>query len=121
MFITHEQGYRIISLTGEIHYGNSRTISKELLSHIHADYYRYILDVSRLASIDSTGLAILFSFSKKCYTENKESMLVAGEAPWYKLLHYSKLDRVLRVYPDVLSAITACEAEYNMNASILEY
>jgi anti-anti-sigma factor len=121
MLITDEQDYRIITLEGEIHYANSRQISKQLLGFITDEKQKYILDVSQLKSIDSTGLAILFSFSKKCHLMNKQSKLVAGNTSWYKLLHFSKLDRVLSIYQDVPSALRSREPELRTTLSILEY
>ncbi|GEN35483.1 MULTISPECIES: STAS domain-containing protein [Aneurinibacillus] len=121
MFMINEQGYRIITLEGEIHYANSRQISKDLLACITEEQDRYILDVSRLTSVDSTGLAVLFSFCKKCHLEGKESKLVAGNTSWYKLLHFSKLDRVLSIYPDVSAALSASNSEQGTGFSILEY
>ncbi|MED0672958.1 STAS domain-containing protein [Aneurinibacillus aneurinilyticus] len=121
MLSTMKQGYRIISLEGEMNYENSRHISKELLSFITEEQHHYILDVSRLESIDSTGLGILFSFCKTCHIRKKESKLVAGNTSWYKLLHFSKLDRVLSIYPDVSTAILTCKMEPATGFSILEY
>ncbi|GED13708.1 hypothetical protein AM501_25015 [Aneurinibacillus migulanus] len=121
MLSTMNQGYRIISLEGEINYANSRHISKELLSFITEEQNHYILDVSRLENIDSTGLGVLFSFSKKCHIQSKESKLVAGNTSWYKLLHFSKLDRVLSIYPDVSTAILTCKTKPDTGFSILEY
>jgi anti-anti-sigma factor len=121
MKATNKQGYRIIELEGEINYENSRKISKQLLALITEEDNRYILDVSRLLSIDSTGLAVLFSFCKKCHIEGKKSKLVAGNTPWYKLLHFSKLDRVLSIYPDLSAALSSHESKLSTSLSILDY
>ena len=121
MLVTDIQGFRVLTLEGEINYSNSRAAAKNLLAAITADRTRYILDTTQLTSMDSTGLALLFSFCKKCHSQGFESRVVTGQTPWYSLLHFSKLDRVLHLYDTLDAALCDETPGTSPSLSILDY
>ncbi|BAU27053.1 anti-anti-sigma factor [Aneurinibacillus soli] len=121
MLVTDIRGFRVLTLEGEIDYSRSRAAAKTLFAAITADHTRYILDTTQLTGVDSTGLALLFSFCKKCHSQGFESRVVTGQTSWSRLLHFSKLDRVLHLYDTLDAALDDDIPVLSPSLSILDY
>jgi anti-sigma B factor antagonist len=102
-----ERGVRILSCRGELKYGGPE---EELLracdDALAAGARRLVLDIRRLAWIDSSGVGALVACGR--HVEDKAAVLkvvLPTEGPVRRVFVVSHLDRALEVFDDLDAAV----------------
>lgn len=98
------ENFILISLQGTIIYGETKDVNDEL-HRIPQHYDGYILELSNVKKIDSTGFGALVNFAKSM--KNKRIIIVVKNELIYRLMHIAKLDLIFSIFETVDDAIKA--------------
>ncbi len=64
-----------------------------------------VLDLTAVDRIDSAGMGVLVAALKRLRARNGQLRLAAARGDVARALHFTGLDKVLPLYPDVVSAL----------------
>ena len=81
----------------------------ELKFSEHKKYF--VCDLSRVNFVDSSGLGILISMTKKVNTQNGRLVLAHLNPSIRELLALSHLDQIFNIYPNVKEALESFEQD----------
>ena len=103
---TPKQGVTVLHMTGSIHTGpDCRRVEHEVESLIHSKEAFVIFDLSGVTHIDSAAIGSIV----RCYTKLKASgghLRLAGcTAMIESCLKLTRLNKVLEIYPNTVSAV----------------
>jgi len=87
---------QIFEFKGNLTYSNSNEIKQLLLRQFQPNKSKYILDLSNINSVDSTGMGIILSFSK-IVEDNKSIVLVIKDDFIQELFMIAKLDQLFQI------------------------
>ena len=99
-------GYRGCRLSGEIDFTSSGAVQSALLAMILPGGGAMIVDLSRIAFLDSSGLGVLVQALRTAVEQDTRLLVVASE-PVRKLLRLTGLDTVLETYNELAAAEAA--------------
>jgi len=75
IFISNSRGYRIAELEGEFSLYNVRDMKEIIFSNINPESPSMIVDMRRVAYMDSSAIGVLYAAQKKLLALNKELYL----------------------------------------------
>jgi anti-sigma B factor antagonist len=102
--VERRDGTVIVQLVGELDLYNAPTVREALLALCAEHPERLVVDLQRVAFIDSTGLGVLIE--ARSTLPDRESFLLAAPTPQtYRALQISGLDRHLSVHDSVAAAV----------------
>jgi anti-sigma B factor antagonist len=87
----------VVQLIGELDVSTSESLRAELLELIEDGCRRFVLDMSELALIDSTGLGVLVGVLKRVLQHDGEMLLRAPRRSARKVFGITGLDRVFTI------------------------
>lgn len=73
--ISDSKGYRIAELEGEFSLYNVRDMKEKIFSNINPESPSMIIDMRRVAYMDSSAIGVLYAAQKKLLALNKELYL----------------------------------------------
>jgi anti-sigma B factor antagonist len=95
--VTHEDGVTVVDVEGELVVGNRRELKEEVLSHLEQGDEKFLLDFSGTSYIDSSGLGVLVSLSKKIRERGGELRLSGLDEDLETLFELTKLDTLFQI------------------------
>jgi anti-sigma B factor antagonist len=95
---------------------NSVHLRERLIGLLHPGTRLLVLDLSRVSSCDSAGLALLIGAQRRARVLGIVMRLAAPSVPVAKLLRLTGLDRSLTICPDLRGAL-AVERHEPVNPS----
>lgn len=99
-----EETYELIRLNGRVTYDFISEYKEEIQKNI-ADAPGYIMDLSGVEQIDSTGMGLIIN-TAKLFINNKNKMVLVNNDPFIKeLFEISNLHKVFNICPSVTEAI----------------
>lgn len=109
-----ENGIQFLKLSGRITYDDIEEYKRDIKSKI-VESQGYVIDLSKVEQIDSTGLGLLVNVAKN-FIYNKNKMVVLNSDDWInELFKISKLNTIFPVcttMEDALKAVTAEDENY---------
>jgi len=100
-------GRTIVRLDGALDVAAAPALRERLIGLLHPGTRLLVLDLSRVSSCDSAGLAVLVGAQRRARVLGIVMRLAAPSVPVAKLLRHTGLDRSLTVCPDLRSALAA--------------
>jgi anti-anti-sigma factor len=97
----------IVRLAGALDAAAAPALRERLIGLLHPGLGLLVLDLSRVSSCDSAGLAVLIGGERRARVLGIAMCLAAPSIPVAKLLHLTGLDRNLTIYPDLRGALAA--------------
>jgi anti-anti-sigma factor len=97
----------IVRLAGALDAAAAPALRERLLGMLHPGLRLLVLDLSRVSSCDSAGLAVLIGAERRARVLGIAMRLAAPSVPVAKLLHLTGLDRNLTICPDLRDALAA--------------
>jgi anti-anti-sigma factor len=110
----------IVRLDGALDAAAASALRDRLIGLLHPGIRLLVLDLSRVPSCDSAGLAVLVGAERRARTLGIVMRLAAPSVPVAKLLHLTGLDRALTIYPDLPGALADEQHERASSASTQE-
>ncbi len=94
----------LICLGGELDLDTSRTLRQQLSDMLQHAEFPFILDLSGLWFIDSSGLGVLLA-TARLPAERRPRIVLPEDGPVSRLFRTTRLDTLLGVYPSVDAAL----------------
>ena len=91
----------VVRLAGALDAAAAPALRERLIGLLHPGLGLLVLDLSRVSSCDSAGLAVLIGAERRARVLGIAMCLAAPSIPVAKLLHLTGLDRNLTIYPDL--------------------
>jgi anti-anti-sigma factor len=97
----------VVRLQGALDVVAAPALRERLIGLLHAGTRLLVLDLSRVSSCDSAGLAVLIGAQRRARVLGIVMRLAAPSVPVAKLLRLTGLDRSLTICPDLRGALAA--------------
>jgi anti-anti-sigma factor len=98
---------RIIRLAGALDAAAAQALRERLTGLLRPGLRLLVLDLSRVSSCDSAGLAVLIGAERRARVLGTAMRLAAPSIPVVQLLHRTGLDCCLTICPDLRGALAA--------------
>lgn len=98
-------GVVVVAVEGELDLFTAPLLRDEVRDAIQKDGPSLVLDLTELSFMDSSGLSVLIEAWRLATSEGGVVSLAAPQPPVARILRTTGLDRRIKVYPDVDSAI----------------
>ena len=97
----------VLPLDGEIDLHVSPSISASLKAMLADKPQQFVVDLSRVSYIDSSGLAVLIEGMQNVNSYGGKFALAGLQDSVRPIFEIARLDQVFRIFPDVDAALTA--------------
>ncbi|UBU14248.1 STAS domain-containing protein [Nonomuraea gerenzanensis] len=95
----------VVAVEGELDLFTAPFLRDEVRDAIKQDSARLVLDLQQLSFMDSSGLSVLIEAWRLATGEGGGVSLAAPQAPVARILRTTGLDRRIKVYSDVDTAV----------------
>ncbi|MEC1179755.1 STAS domain-containing protein [Metasolibacillus meyeri] len=119
--IAKKPNYISIAFTGSLEYGLIEEIKKQLQSQSFQTELGFILDMSRVKNIDSTGFGMIVNFAKKASTQSKKIVIIVVDPFVRKLFTISQCDKIFPIVENETAALQVIQGNGHTELSINEY
>ena len=97
-------GVCVVTPAGEIDLASAPRLKSSLVGLLDQGYARFVVDLSEVRYLDSTGLGVLIAFSRRL-TEDRHIVLAHAPDPVLGLLELTGLDARFQTFPTVEDAL----------------
>ena len=95
--VSREGEVMVVDVTGQLIVGNRQELRKKVLDELRGGARRFLIDFTETAYIDSSGLGVLVSLSKKIREAGGELRLSSLSEDLRTLFELTKLDTLFRI------------------------
>ena len=103
----HAGGVQVIEVDGQLIVGNRQELKQRVLDSIEAGDRKFLIDFTKTGYIDSSGLGVLVSLSKKIRDEGGDLRLAGLNEDLKTLFELTKLDTLFAITDSAEQALTA--------------
>lgn len=124
MKIEQKNEYTSIQFSGHLQYGLIEDIKKELQSQISSttlQHTNYILDMSQVNNIDSTGFGMIVNFAKNISIKKSKIVIIIVDDFVRKLFAISQCDKLFPIVKTESEALKAFDNPQHTELSIDDY
>lgn len=90
----------LIEVEGQLIVGNRQELKQQVLEQLEAGDLKFVIDFEKTGYIDSSGLGVLVSLSKKIREQGGELRLSSLNEDLRTLFELTKLDTLFRIADD---------------------
>ena len=101
------RGVLILEVEGQLIVGNRQEFKQKILDALEAGERRFLVDFTNTGYIDSSGLGVLVSLSKKIRDEGGELRLAGLNEDLRTLFELTKLDTLFAISDTAAEALKA--------------
>jgi anti-sigma B factor antagonist len=95
--VTEKGGVTIIDVEGQLIVGNRQELKQKVLERLDTGERKFLIDFSNTGYIDSSGLGVLVSLSKKIREQGGELRLANLNEDLKTLFELTKLDTLFHI------------------------
>ena len=95
--VTEKGGVTIIDVEGQLIVGNRQELKQKVLERLEGGERKFLIDFSNTGYIDSSGLGVLVSLSKKIREQGGELRLANLNEDLKTLFELTKLDTLFHI------------------------
>ena len=107
-FEVRKQGdVTVINVEGQLIVGNRQELKQKILDALEAGDRKFLIDFTRTGYIDSSGLGVLVSLSKKVRDQGGDLRLAGLNEDLKTLFELTKLDTLFAISDTAAEALTA--------------
>ncbi len=103
--VDREGDVTVLDVEGELVVGNRRALKDEVLSRLGEGDDKFVLDFEDASYIDSSGLGVLVSLSKRIREEGGELRLAGLDDDLRTLFELTRLDTLFQIADDRNAAL----------------
>ncbi|HTT67738.1 MAG TPA: STAS domain-containing protein [Gemmatimonadales bacterium] len=103
----HPGGVLVIDVDGQLIVGNRQELKQRVLDALEAGDRKFLIDFTRTGYIDSSGLGVLVSLSKKIRDEGGDLRLAGLNEDLKTLFELTKLDTLFAITDSADQALAA--------------
>jgi anti-sigma B factor antagonist len=93
----HRQGVVVVAVEGQLIVGNRQDLKQKVLDALDGGARKFVVDFSKTGYIDSSGLGVLVSLSKKIREQGGELRLAGLNEDLQTLFELTKLDTLFNI------------------------
>ena len=102
-----QSGVLVVEVEGQLIVGNRQEFKQKILDALEAGERRFLVDFTNTGYIDSSGLGVLVSLSKKIRDEGGELRLAGLNEDLRTLFELTKLDTLFAISDTAADALKA--------------
>lgn len=95
--VTKQDGVTVVDVEGQLIVGNRQELKQKVLEELEGGDRRFVIDFQDTGYIDSSGLGVLVSLSKKIREQGGELRLSGLNDDLRTLFELTKLDTLFRI------------------------
>jgi anti-anti-sigma factor len=95
--VSQNGGITLVEVEGQLIVGNRQELKQKVLEHLEGGDRKFVIDFSNTGYIDSSGLGVLVSLSKKIREQGGELRLSSLNEDLRTLFELTKLDTLFRI------------------------
>lgn len=95
--VTHEDGVCVVDVDGQLIVGNRQELKQRVLDELEGGETTFVIDFSKTGYIDSSGLGVLVSLSKKIRERGGDLRLSGLNEDLRTLFELTKLDTLFTI------------------------
>jgi anti-anti-sigma factor len=95
--VSRSGGVTLVEVDGQLIVGNRQELKQKVLEHLDAGDRKFVIDFANTGYIDSSGLGVLVSLSKKIREQGGELRLSSLNEDLRTLFELTKLDTLFRI------------------------
>lgn len=95
----------LVEVEGQLIVGNRQELKQQVLEQLEAGDLKFVIDFDKTGYIDSSGLGVLVSLSKKIREQGGELRLSSLNEDLRTLFELTKLDTLFRIADDKEQAL----------------
>lgn len=95
--VIKEDGVTVVAVEGQLIVGNRQELKQKVLQELEDGGRKFLIDFSETGYIDSSGLGVLVSLSKKIREQGGELRLAALNDDLKTLFELTKLDTLFQI------------------------
>lgn len=95
--VSRKGGVTLVEVEGQLIVGNRQELKQKVLEHLEAGDRKFVIDFANTGYIDSSGLGVLVSLSKKIREQGGELRLSSLNEDLRTLFELTKLDTLFRI------------------------
>jgi anti-sigma B factor antagonist len=103
----HTGGVLVIEVEGQLIVGNRQELKQRVLDALEAGDRKFLIDFTKTGYIDSSGLGVLVSLSKKIRDEGGDLRLAGLNEDLKTLFELTKLDTLFAITDSAQEALSA--------------
>ena len=97
----------VVAVEGQLIVGNRQELKQKVLDELERGEHKFLIDFSNTGYIDSSGLGVLVSLSKKIREQGGELRLANLNEDLRTLFELTKLDTLFHIASDRREALTS--------------
>ncbi len=101
------KGVLVVEVEGQLIVGNRQEFKQQVLDALEAGERKFLVDFTHTGYIDSSGLGVMVSLSKKIRDEGGELRLAGLNEDLKTLFELTKLDTLFAISDDPADALAA--------------
>jgi len=95
--VAKQDGVTVVDVEGQLIVGNRQELKQKVLEELEGGDRRFVIDFQQTGYIDSSGLGVLVSLSKKIREQGGELRLSGLNEDLRTLFELTKLDTLFRI------------------------
>ncbi|MBI4545230.1 MAG: STAS domain-containing protein [Gemmatimonadetes bacterium] len=95
--VKKQNGVTVVAVEGQLIVGNRQELKQKVLDELEKGERRFLIDFSKTGYIDSSGLGVLVSLSKKIREQGGELRLANLNEDLRTLFELTKLDTLFQI------------------------
>jgi len=103
----HPGGVVVVEVDGQLIVGNRQELKQKVLDALEEGSKKFLIDFSKTGYIDSSGLGVLVSLSKKIRDEGGDLRLAGLNDDLKTLFELTKLDTLFAITDSAAEALAA--------------
>jgi anti-sigma B factor antagonist len=103
--VSKSEDVTLIEVEGQLIVGNRQELKQQVLEQLEGGDQKFVIDFASTGYIDSSGLGVLVSLSKKIREQGGELRLSSLNEDLRTLFELTKLDTLFRITDDKESAL----------------
>ena len=103
----HPGGVVVVEVDGQLIVGNRQELKQKVLDALEAGSRKFLIDFTKTGYIDSSGLGVLVSLSKKIRDEGGDLRLAGLNDDLKTLFELTKLDTLFAITDSASEALAA--------------
>ncbi len=103
--VTKENDVTVVAVEGQLIVGNRQELKQKVLEELENGERKFVVDFDQTGYIDSSGLGVLVSLSKKIREQGGELRLANLNEDLRTLFELTKLDTLFKICDTIADAI----------------
>ncbi|MEE8147699.1 MAG: STAS domain-containing protein [Longimicrobiales bacterium] len=95
--VTKSDGVTVVVVEGQLIVGNRQELKQKVLEELESGERKFVVDFDKTGYIDSSGLGVLVSLSKKIREQGGELRLAGLNEDLRTLFELTKLDTLFKI------------------------